>query len=118
MDPHFDGLIFQTHAAELERRLRKSFPAWCAVDVRSAAEFAAGHLPGSISISANELSTALPEGTDPTTEFFVIGSAPGDTRVRPASEALRRHGTHRVVEFSGGLAEWMAFGFALDQSVS
>ena len=115
MDPHFDGVIFQTHAAELERRLRKPFPSWCAVDVRSAAEFAVGHLPGSISMSADELSAGLPEGTDRATEFFVIGSAPGDARVRPVSEALRRHGTHRVVEFGGGLAEWEAFGFALDQ---
>ena len=115
MDPHFDGVIFQTYASELERRIRKAFPAWCALDVRSAADYAAGHLPGSLSVSIADLSNGLPEGTDPGTEFFVIGMGPGDERVRPMSEALRRQGAHRVVELAGGIAEWKAFDFALEQ---
>lgn len=118
MDPHFDGVIFQTHAGELERRLRIDFPAWCALDVRSASEFASGHLPGSRRASVDDLADALPEGTDAGTEFFVIGSGPGDARVRPVSEALRQLGAHRVVELPGGVAEWTAYDFALEQQAA
>ena len=118
MDPHFEGVIFQTHAAELQRRIAHDFPAWCALDVRSASDYAAGHLPGSLHGDAQSLTTALPEGTDRGTEFFVVGAAPGDERVRAASEALRSHGARRVVEFSGGMDEWAAFGFGVDSEVA
>jgi rhodanese-related sulfurtransferase len=118
MDPHFEGVIFQTHAAELRRRITHALPAWCALDVRSAGEFAAGHLPGSRHGASESLAEALPEGTDCDTEFFIVGSEPGDQRVRSTSEALRSHGAHRVVEFTGGIAEWKAFGFDLDQEVA
>lgn len=118
MDPHFEGVIFQTHAAELQRRIAHDFPAWCALDVRSEGDYAAGHLPGSRSGDSATLAAALPEGTDRDTEFFVVGAAPGDERVRATSEALRSHGAHRVVEFSGGMAEWTAFGFGVDSGVA
>jgi rhodanese-related sulfurtransferase len=118
MDPHFEGVIFQTHAAELQRRIAHDFPAWCALDVRSANDYAAGHLPGSRHGAAQALTTALPEGTDRDTEFFIVGAAPGDERVRATSEALRSHGARRVVEFSGGMAEWAAFGFGVESEVA
>jgi len=118
MDPHFDGVIFQTYAAELERRIRTDFPAWCALDIRSAADYAAGHLPGSKSVAIDDLSGRLPAGTDEATEFFVIGAALGDERVRPVSEALRQCGARRVVELAGGIAEWKAFDFALEQQAA
>jgi len=118
MDPHFDGVIFQTHASELERRIRKEFPAWCALDVRSAADYAAGHLPGSRSASLDDLAAALPEGTDAATEFFVIGTDARDERVRPMSDALRRNGARRVVEVGGGMSEWTALDFAVEQQAA
>lgn len=118
MDPHFSGVIFQTHAAELRRRIAQSFPSWCLLDVRSSAEFARGHVPGSRRMESGGVTTHLPAGTDAGTEFFVVGANPGDPRVRSVSELLKAHGVQRVVEFSGGLAEWMAFGFELDQEAA
>ncbi len=118
MDPHFEGVIFQTHAAELRRRIAHPFPAWCALDVRSASEYAAGHLPGSRHGASEALADALPAGTDRETEFFIVGSGPLDQRVRSTSEVLRSHGAHRVVEFLGGIAEWTAFEFDLEHEVA
>ena len=115
MDPHFDGVIFQTHAGELDRRLRREFPAWCVLDVRPAEEYAAGHLPGARSVSPTDLAVALPEGTDAGTEFFVVGSGTGDPAVRPVSKALQELGARRIVELAGGVAEWTAFDFALER---
>lgn len=113
MDPHFEGVIFQTHAKELARRLEHRFPAWCALDVRSPSEFSSGHLEGARNESVETLATGLPEGTDQGTEFFVVGAGPEDRRLRATSEALRQHGARRVVELSGGIAEWSAFGLPL-----
>lgn len=111
MDPHFEGVIFQTHAAELARRLQRPFPPYRLLDVRDPADFAAGHIPAAGNTSPEALRQGLPEGTGPGTEFFVIGAAPGDAAVRQASEALRASGAHRIVEFSGGMSEWSALGF-------
>ena len=111
MDPHFDGVIFQTHAQELAKRLRRPFPPACVLDVRPRQQFAAGHIPGARHASPEELSQGLPAGIEASTEFFVVGAGPEDAAIRPASQALRAAGARRVVEFSGGMSEWRAYGF-------
>ena len=111
MDPHFEGVIFQTHAYELAKRLGRDFPVFKAIDVREPAAFATHHIPGAASASAEELTLGLPEGTDEGTEFIIIGSHPDDQSVRMASQALRANGAHRVVEFRGGMSEWEAYGY-------
>ncbi len=112
MDPHFEGVIFQTHAAELEKRLGRDFPAYRALDVRDASAWASGHIPSAHHATVADLAAALPEDTDAVTEFFVIGEGPDDRTVREASLALRGNGALRVVEFSGGMSEWTAYGYA------
>lgn len=106
MDPHFDGVIFQTHAAELRRRIGRDFPPFRVLDVRPAAEFAAGHIGGALPTSTTELADGLPHGGDRSTEYFVIGAGTGDPAIRAASLALLGHGAHRVVELAGGMMEW------------
>ncbi|MEE8148090.1 MAG: rhodanese-like domain-containing protein [Longimicrobiales bacterium] len=113
MDMHFNGVIFQTHAAELRRRLRHSYPPACVIDVRPAEEFDSGHIPGAISKTHEELSKWLPDGTSEHTEFILVGSGPGDPRVRAASMALRQLGAHRRVELTGGIMEWEQLGYEL-----
>lgn len=115
MDPHFDGVIFQTHARELAQRLGNEFPPHCALDVRHLSAFEAGHIPMARSASPGELTRGLPDGTDASTEFFIIGSGPDDPAVRAASQALRANGARRVVEFRGGMSEWSAYGFDVNQ---
>lgn len=106
MDPHYDGVIFQTHAAEMIRRVRASFPAFRVLDVRPSAEFASGHIPDALSSSAEQLELALPQGLDVGNEIFVIGAAVGDPAIRQASLALMSHGARRIVELPGGMSEW------------
>jgi len=106
MDPHFTGVIFQTHAGELARRLTRPFPAVIVLDVRPRADWEAGHIPGAVSTSAEKLAGGLPEGVPAGAETIVVGADPFDPAVRSASLALRRLGVRRIVEFSGGMHEW------------
>ncbi len=115
MDMHFHGVIFQTHAAELERRLRHPRQGTCVIDVRSAEEYAQGHIPSALSAADLNLPGVLPAGTDQHTEFVFVGNGPGDPRVREASLALKRLGAHRRVELTGGMLEWRQLGYAVDE---
>ena len=116
MDMHFEGVIFQTHAAELRRRLDRPHPPFAVLDLRAEADWAAGHIPGARAASVAALEHGLPEGTTPATEFFLVGSGPTDPAPRAASVALKRLGAHRRVEFSGGMHEWRAPAYPSRQS--
>ena len=110
MDMHSEGVIFQTHSAELVRRLERSHPPFLLVDVRPVEAFARGHIDGAVRMGPDELAAALPEGTTPATEFIVTGSGPGDPAVRRAALALRDRGARRCVELTGGMLEWRQMG--------
>lgn len=114
MDMHFDGVIFQTHAAELCRRLEHPFPPFAILDLRGEEEWADGHIPGALHASVGTLEQGLPEGTTEATEFFLVGSGPSDRAPRAASLALKRLGVHRRVELSGGMHEWRAGGLPVE----
>lgn len=114
MDTHFGVQLFQTHAAELARRISKPFPPFAVVDVRPAAAFARGRVPGSLSASPESIIDRLPEGIGPETEVFVLGAGTEDRDRRRAALALRAHGVRRVVEVTGGMVEWMARGLPLE----
>lgn len=105
MDPHFDGVIFKTHAAEVRRRLQRKHPPCWIVDVRPREEFESGHISGALWAPPEGI-VRLPEGTTDHTEFIVVGSAPEDPAMRAASLALKGLGAHRVVELTGGMVEW------------
>jgi rhodanese-related sulfurtransferase len=116
VDPQFDGMIFQTHAAELARRLRFPLLPFRVVDVRPAADFARGHIPGAVSSSSSRPASLLAEAPNGRLEIFVVGSGPGDPEVREASLALLHAGAHRVVELTGGMVEWELDGGMLDRA--
>jgi len=118
MDPHFEGVIFQTHANELVKRLGKAFPPFCVIDLRDQSAYQTGHLPTARHASADQLAQSLPDGTDESTEFFVLGDGPDDPMIRQASQALRSHGAQRVVEFRGGMSEWHGYGFDVVQETA
>jgi rhodanese-related sulfurtransferase len=106
VDPQYDGMIFQTHGAELRRRLRVPWPPFRVLDVRTADDFAAGHLPGAVSSAATNPASLVTGAPGGRIEIFVVGRGPGDPRVREASLALLRAGGRRVVELTGGMVEW------------
>ncbi len=81
MDPHFDGVIFQTHAAELIRRLRRPFPPFCVVDARWRGDFDQGHIPGAYAAGPDGL-TALPPGTNTGRRS---SSSAADPRIPPSA---------------------------------
>lgn len=116
MDPHFDGVIFQTYAAELARRMKRPWPRWAVLDVRSRDEYLAGHVPGAFNLTADDLlEHGLPPVIDESTEVFVVGRGPHDpTPVRDATLALRDLGVHRRVEFPGGMSEWESLGYPVE----
>jgi rhodanese-related sulfurtransferase len=109
MDPHFDGVIFQTHPAELARRIRSSWPPFLIVDVRPVADQARGTIAGAFA-AGSDLG-ALPPGTDAKTEFFVVGKNLDDPEIRRTTLRLKALGAMRVVELTGGMFEWEQFGF-------
>ena len=115
MDMHFDGVVFQTHAGELHRRLAHAHPPFAVLDLRDAEAWAGGHIPGARNVSVDALDQGLPEGTTPTTEFFLVGAGPTDPAPRDASLALGRQGATRRVEFPGGMQEWLAHNLPVDQ---
>jgi rhodanese-related sulfurtransferase len=109
MDPHFDGVIFQTHPAELARRMRSPRPPFLILDVRSAEQRSRGAIAGAVASRSTDLE-ALPPATDAKTEFIVVGNGLTDDEVRRTTNRLRELGAHRVVELTGGMYEWEHFG--------
>lgn len=109
MDMHFEGVIFHTHAAELERRLAYPFPPYAVLDVRSPADHAESRIPGSTLVDPDKMES-LPAGTTEATEVFVVGASHEDPTVRRAALALRHLGVRRVVEVTGGYREWRRRG--------
>lgn len=109
MDMHFDGVIFHTHAAELERRTKHPFPPFAVLDVRPPAEYGKSRIPGSIHVDPERMES-LPAGTTEATEMFVVGNSHVDSAVRKTALALKRLGVRRVVEVTGGYREWRRRG--------
>jgi len=107
MDMHFEGVIFQTHALELSRRVGHSWPPFVLLDTRSADEFNGGHIEGAIHAPVQVLrNNGLPEGADPASEFIIVGREPEDPDVRSVSLLIKAAGARRIVELAGGMVAW------------
>lgn len=72
------------------------------LDVRSAAEFAHGHLPRAINIPLTELARRI----DEVPKGEIIVHCQGGTRSAIASSVLERNGMNGVSNMSGGITEW------------
>ena len=98
MDPHFDGVIFKTHTAELRRRLSRPFPPFCVVDVRWRGDYDRGHIPGALNALPESLKS-LPPGATPHTEIL---AKPGDIAggVRPWTSGERYRDANSPFELS------------------
>ncbi|NJO82148.1 MAG: hypothetical protein HC828_04625 [Blastochloris sp.] len=78
------------------------------IDVRSAAEFAAGHVPGAQHIPTDELEQRLAElPPDRPIITYCTMQHPGNSRGERAAALLRRSGFDARV-LDGGLPAWMA----------
>jgi rhodanese-related sulfurtransferase len=79
------------------------------VDVRSAAEYAAGHIPGSINVPAERMADKLSE-LDTYRSRPVIVTCQSGVRAGGACSKLKKGGFERLYELSGGLGSWQQAG--------
>jgi len=84
-------------------------PGTTVVDVRTPAEFAAGHLAGAVSIDVQGAGFASAvDGLDPSAAYAVYCHS--GNRSAMAVAYLVDHGFAHVVELAGGIAAWEAAG--------
>ena len=98
---------------ELARRLRDGDPLMV-LDVRPAAEHAAGHLPGAVSIPVDELRRRLTE-LPADREIVAYCRGPYCAFAHEAVAVLREEG-FTAKRLEDGLAEWQAAGLAVTRS--
>jgi rhodanese-related sulfurtransferase/predicted transcriptional regulator len=96
--------------AELAARMRRE-PRPVVLDVRPAAEFEAGHVPGAVSVLPNEVAgtvNRLPNGSD----VVAYCRGPFCIYADDAVRALRQQG-HRAVRLEDGYPEWRRAGLPI-----
>jgi rhodanese-related sulfurtransferase len=82
------------------------------LDVREAAEWEAGHIPGSVHVPYHDID-GIPEGIDPDVPVAVICSS--GQRSAVAASLLVRHGVKRPLRVTdGGVGTWKARGWPIE----
>ena len=79
------------------------------LDVRSAREFAGGHVPGAVHIPFWRVTARVSDVPAARHEVLVVSCGHGP-RARIAGRALRRHGFTRVVYLEGHFSTWRREG--------
>jgi rhodanese-related sulfurtransferase len=99
-------------AAELHDR-RTSGDAPTLIDVRTPAEYAAGHIPGAINIPFDEVAERIAEVDAPhgVALYCMIGP-----RARKGESALLAAGYESVFHLEGGFAAWREAGFPIQRT--
>jgi len=82
------------------------------VDVRAAAEFAAGHLPGASNIEAAKIAERAAELEKHKDKPLIVCCETGVRSGKAAGE-LKKLGFARVVCLDGGIAEWRKAGLPI-----
>jgi rhodanese-related sulfurtransferase len=93
-----------TQSALLERIGRKD-PALVILDVRSAEEFAAGHVPGAINIPYTHLPARISALPSPSDKDIVVYCETG-VRAAKAAASLRENGFTRLMHLDGDMKGW------------
>jgi len=83
------------------------------IDVRTPAEFAAGHVPGALPVPLSELEARLPElAAHKQGDVYMICASGG--RSGRAVKLLAREGFRHPINVEGGTRAWVAAGHAVD----
>jgi rhodanese-related sulfurtransferase len=86
------------------------------LDTRPASEYAAGHIPGALSVPVHELQQRLRQ-LPRNKEYVAYCRGPYCVYADRAVEMLRNSG-RRARRLRGGLPEWRAAGFPISTSTS
>jgi len=81
------------------------------IDVRTAEEYAGGHVPGAKNVPLDQLASRLAELGTPAAEVYVICQS--GRRSAQASATLAEKGL-RPVNITGGTSAWSAAGYATE----
>ena len=92
---------------ELLARLEKKDPELVVLDVRTPAEFAAGHVPGARNVSHDLLSSKVAELTELRDQQVVLYCRSG-RRTLLAEETLRHAGFTKLLHLQGDYLAWEA----------
>ncbi|MBI3784224.1 MAG: rhodanese-like domain-containing protein [Deltaproteobacteria bacterium] len=99
-------------AADLAQRIR-SGAAPVILDVRTPAEYSAGHIPGAINIPHSELATRLAEIPASKSAEIVVHCQAGG-RAAKAESTLTQAGYTNVRDLQGHMGGWVQAGFPVD----
>jgi hydroxyacylglutathione hydrolase len=102
------GEIEQVSAAELDARRRRGAQV---VDVRSDAEWTAGHIPGALHVMAGDLANRLGDLPRDGALHLICGSG---YRSSVAASLLRRAGFAAVANVTGGITGWRQRGLPIE----
>lgn len=92
---------------DLLARLEKKDPGVVVLDVRTAAEYAAGHVPGARNVSHDELAGRLGELTGLRDKDVVLYCRSG-RRTALAEDVLRKAGFTKLLHLDGDFIAWQA----------
>lgn len=81
------------------------------IDVRTAEEFAAGHIPGALNIPFDQVANRISEVDAPNGVALYCMVGP---RARKGEAALLAAGYASVLHLDGGLAAWQAEGYPVE----
>ncbi len=100
-----------TTAPKVTNLLANSHGQTVLVDVRTASDYAAGHIPGAINIYILDITEGDPRLADAKT--IVVYSSGQDMLSWAAAKKMLALGYKNVMDFRGGLAEWKNNGGAV-----
>lgn len=82
------------------------------IDVRTAQEYSAGHVPGAVNIPYDEVAARISEVEAP---YGVVLYCMVGPRARKGESALLGAGYESVLHLEGGLAAWQAAGLPVER---
>ena len=110
---HFEGLLeFETDCSDVNAAISAGHPGFVVLDVRGPQSFAAGHVPGAVSLPHGRINERNLAAYPASTLFVVYCAGPHCNGADRAAIRLARLG-RPVKKMIGGVTGWIDEGFVL-----